>query len=351
MPSLEEIRKLREGTASSATATPAVTATGEPSADLPTPPLGDEEPKLDDDGNPILTTEKDPQSSEVDDVIVYFNELPEVMGWDPKQFYDLKLKTDDGKELTFSEVKDTLQGLSTREASLAERIKEQERREQEFNQSVIMSQQQVQPVNQAVAEAQAAVQAIENAYTMELSNLEQYKQGSNIEGMVSSQAELTRLHSMHEQARNRLNGVMQQQQQLQQQQLYTYRAQQEQKLRSLHPEFGDVTKAEPLLTNMRVFLEQHGITPTEIRNLYDARVTSLFYQAYLWQEHQKQVKTTLDGIKGKQIRRVPAGQHPAKPDTAREATVAAINTAKTTRRESDRRLARRAIAKEAGLLG
>jgi hypothetical protein len=51
------------------------------------------------------------------------------------------------------------------------------------------------------------------------------------------------------------------------------------------------------------------------------------------------------------LRRIVKGQHPTATNTVREERIQAVEKAQTSRRESDRRLARRLIAKEAGLLG
>jgi len=293
----------------------------------------------------IEETAASTEDEEKEERVEYFNDLPEVMGWSDEDFYNLKLKTSNGEVKTWSEIKDSLQELTTQQQAITAKETELAAKEQSLAQNV----QQIGPTTQAVQQAQQNVATIEQAYNATFSTLEALQQDDDTAGLVRAQSELLRLQNLHAQAQQQLAGASQEQQTLQQQNYINYKQQQAKQLASKLTVFADPITRKTAVTELRDYLLGEGIQPQEVSSLVDARSIGMFYKAMQWDKHQQDVKKTAQSLRDGTVKRIVRGKHvDSKPSLER--TAKTIKRAQTSHLEKDKRAAFRAVAEDAGLL-
>lgn len=279
------------------------------------------------------------------EAVEYFNELPDAMGWQPEDFYKLKLKTDAGEVYTWSEVKDSLQQTKAQREELAAKETALLAKEQ----AIYQQRQQVAPISQEVAAAQSNVTAISQAYNQVMAGMQQLEQDSDTDGLVRAQSELLRLNGLYGQAQQQLQQAQEQQQLTQQQGFIQHRAQQAKLLADKLPVFGEAESRKTAANELKTYLLGEGATEQEVSGLVDARTVSLFYKAMLYDKHQKEVKKTSQALRDGTIKRIIKGKH-VKAVPSRERNAKVIERAIGSHRESDKRAAFRAVAEDAGIL-
>lgn len=295
----------------------------------------------------VIAAEEETPTEE--EAVEYFNDLPDAMGWAPEDFYKLKLKTDAGEVFTWSEIKDNLQQAKTQREELAAKEDQLRSKEQEVYQTLARTQQQTGPVSEAVQTAQANVNAIAQAYQQTIANMQALEQDDDTAGLVKAQSELLRLQGLHAQAQQQLQGAAQQQQQLNQQNFAQYRQSQAQQLASKLPVFREPETRKTAISELRSYLGEQGYNENEISTIADARAVAMAYKAMMHDKHQTDVKKTSQAIRDGTVKRIIKGKH-VKTQPTRERLDRTIERAKSSRRESDKRAAFRAIAEDAGIL-
>lgn len=294
--------------------------------------------------------EDEDQPEDEGEAVQYFNELPDILGVAPEDFYNLKLKLDTGDEYTFSEVKDYLQKHKRVQEELSVKEKALQEQEAKLKNASVFQEQVAKPISQAVAAANQKVETIKQAYSGVYSRIEELSQAGDTAGLVAAQTDLLRLQGLYGQATDELNAASFQAQQFQERALSEYMQDQQRQLAERIPAFADKERGPEIKAKLKSYLLGQGITPDEVDKLYDARVASLFYKAQQWDDHQMAVKSTKDGIKSKSIKRLTVGSHSGSA-VSREKAATAVTQAKTSRLETDKRAAFRAVADAAGIFG
>jgi hypothetical protein len=296
------------------------------------------------------STEEEPVSEELtEEEIQYFNELPDALGMDAEQFYNLKLKGTNGKEYSWSEVKDKLQTIEDAEAEIARTKNQLEQQQEEFTSKATQFQQQQQPLTQEVQQAQNFLGQLEQAYQVKYQALEAAKQANDTEAMAHLNTELLEVQTEWTKAKQYHDSALQKQQQLQHQALAEHRTVQQKKLASYVPEFADPEKGPQLKGELTTYLTTQSLMPQEIGSIIDARVVNLFYKAMQWDKHQSNVKKTTAKVRDNTVRRLVKGKHSSVSDTAQKQKKV-IDRGKASNREADKRAAYMAVAQQAGLL-
>jgi hypothetical protein len=290
-------------------------------------------------------TIEEPVVEEKEEEIQFFNELPEALGMDPDQFYNLKLKGTNGKEYTWSEVKDKLQSIETTEAELAQQKAAIEQQQE----AALQFQQQQQPLTQEVQQAANFLGQLEQAYQVKYRALEAAKESRDTDAMAELNTDLLEIQNQWGAAKQQYDTAMQQQQIMQQQAYEQHRLVQHKKLAQLAPDFVDPEKGKQTKAALKEYLLEQTITPQEIGNLVDARVVNLFYKAMQWDNHQKNVKKTTEQMRDKTVTRLVKGKHKTISDVSSQRQKA-ISRGRASNREADKRAAYLAVAQDAGLL-
>jgi hypothetical protein len=289
-------------------------------------------------------------AGEKEEAIEYFNDLPAALNLEPDEFYKLKLKTSDGKEYTWSEIKDNMQAIASTREALEQKEAEIRQAEQQIQQQILTANNFTGPQSEKVQKIQQQVAGLEQAYAHFTELLNKQADANDTEGLVRTQAELTKIQNLYGSLRSEHEQAINEQQQIQSQYFNQYRQQQFQELQKLVPEFAKPDSRQKVQTELREYLINTGIPEQALNNLVDAKQVAIAYKAMLWDKHQKDVQTTVKKVSASKLKRVVSGAH-SEPSTLKaEQAEAAVKRARETRSETDRRAAFRAVATRAGIL-
>lgn len=241
-------------------------------------------------------TEGEEGSVEEED-LTYFNQLPEAIGLSTDEFYSLRLKLDNGEEMTLSEMKDHLQAEKSRREQFEQQEAALREREAELNQV----QSDVPVMTAEIQKAQGQLFAIEAAWNGLQQQQQQAEQAGDTEALTRVNSDMLKLQQMYGQAQQALQQEQHKATQMQQKQLTEFIQKQQKALREKVPDWSkDTTQS-----TIGYLTKDVGLSEQELHQAYDHRFWLLANKARLWDEHNSKVSEARKSVKKGQLRAVP----------------------------------------------
>jgi hypothetical protein len=252
-------------------------------------PVQEAQPEPDEQPEQVQETEEKPEQDASDEAsedveettIGSLSELATELGVDVADLYNLKIpiNTEDGrKEVTLGEWKDTLQSvesLNSQKSKLAEQAQQRDEMLQSMNQAM----------QERLTQSEALIQMAEHELMSQYQNvnwqeLRQYDPAEYAAKQQEFQARSGQIQQAKQQALQTAQENMLQQQQMIQSRL----PEEHSKLMKLIPSWKDESTAEVERPKVAKYLVDSGFRPEEVSSLVDARLATIAYKA--WQFDQ-----------------------------------------------------------------
>ena len=253
---------------------------------------GDGEPG---DGELLETTKQElPVAGESGDVeLEYANDLPQVLGIEPEDFYRLELKLDGADPVPLGQIKDRLQQAEAERAEIAQQRAQLEQAQQQFREQAMQYGAASQVVTERMQKAHARMSTIQESYP----TLQQdwARREKNDPGQVA--LERQRVSEQYSAAQAELQAAQQEATQQQQAGYQQWIVQQHQILSQAVPDWAVPEKRQSIQERVgKLAVERYGATPDDLNRL-DARMIMLLLDAEKGIQAQEGAKSAVAKVR------------------------------------------------------
>ena len=228
--------------------------------------------------------------------IEFINDLPQALGWEPEQFYNLSMRlADDEDPVPLGEIKDRLQSVSKAQSELAQQRAELERQQQELQSRAMQFGQANQATTERMGKAQQTLAGIQAQYQRMAQDWDKRRELEP--GKVAlEQQEIGAQYAAAQQEYQVAAQEAAQQQTMARQQWMT---QQHQILSQRMPDWNDADKRQAKQQELQRFaMERYGATAQELQAI-DAKTILLLNDAMEGAKLREQAKTAVQSVRNR----------------------------------------------------